>query len=114
MSNDRSSCKSVGGELEKKIMESPKDFPCEILDFIEEARTEIFAVINNSSVGDKEALRRLVAVIEKWFGTQREKGTLESIKTMLQEKMRRKQKVEDALAYKKIAAEDRRARAHDL
>ena len=108
MSDDRSSCKSVGGELEKKIIESPEDFPCEILDFIEEAKTEIFSVINDNSLGGKEAWTQLVAVIEKWFGTPREKGTLESIKVLLHEKLRKKQKVEEALHYKKIASEAKR------
>jgi hypothetical protein len=108
MSDDRSSCKSVGGELEKKIIESPEDFPCEILDFIEEAKKEIFSVINDNSLGGKEAWTQLVAAIEKWFGTPREKGTLESIKVMLREKFRKRQKIEDALQYKKIASEAKR------
>ena len=108
MSDDRSSCKSIGGELEKKIVENPQDFPCEILDYIEEAKLEIFAVINDNSLGDKEAWTKLVAVIEKWFGAPRDKGTLESIKVMLQEKMRRKQKLRGALQYKKVASEAKR------
>jgi hypothetical protein len=111
MSNDRSSCESACGELEKKIMESPKTFPCEILDFVEEARREIFAVINDGSLGRKEAWTKLVAVIEKWFGAQREKGTLESIKIMLLEKMRRKQEVEDAVKHSDMATELKRARS---
>jgi hypothetical protein len=110
MSDDRSSFRSIGGELEKKVMESPQDFPCEILDFIEEARKEIFAVINDDSLGGKEAWTNLVTVIEKWFGNPKERGTLESIKLMLQEKMKRKQKVDGALQYKNVAAEAKRTK----
>ena len=91
-------------------MESPQDFPCEILDFIEEARKEIFAVINGDSLGGKEAWTKLVTVIEKWFGDPKERGTLESIKLMLQEKMKRKQKVDGALQYKNVAAEAKRTK----
>ena len=90
------------------MIESPEDFPSEIIDFIEEAKGEIFSVINDNSLGDKEARTQLVAVVEKWFGSPREKGALESIKVMLHEKIRRKQKVEDALQYKKIASEAKR------
>lgn len=108
MSQDTPSCKSVGGELEKRIIESPEYFPCEILDFIEEAKLDIFSVINDNSIGRNEAWTQLIAVIEKWFGAPREKGVLESIKAMLHEKIRKRQKAEDALQYKKIASEAKR------
>ena len=108
MSNDKSSCKIVGGELEKKIVESHEDYPCEIMDFIEEARTEIFQVINDDSLEREEAWIELVNVVEKWFGVPKGKGVLESIKTILEDKIRRKQKEDEATVYKKIAQESKR------